>query len=284
MMMRSCFRSRPLGACTTALLLVIGGIALAPWRAWGGSLSAVASATRAPAPVGIPGRWSLKFNDQFAGTKLNSQHWSTGWFGRGITPGPNSLEQECYDPRQVAVARGRLTITAIAKRETCGRSQPYTSGLITSDGKYSFTYGVLEARLWAPGHGSIIADWPAFWADGHDWPQDGEIDVLEGSHGHACWHFHYPRGGPGACTTVRGAAAGWHTYAADWEPHTITYYYDGRRVGRITSGVTSKPMYLIINLAVSSIESPPATTPETLRVAYVRVWQRQAAPRRRGRQ
>ena len=37
-------------------------------------------------------------------------------------------------------------------------------------------------------------------------------------------------------------------------------------------------MYLIINLAVSSIESPPSTTPGPVRVAYVRVWQRQAAP------
>ena len=280
-MMNSWLRSRPFGACSTAGLLLIGGLALGPLQeASGGSLSPPARAARAPAPAGVPGSWSLRFNDQFAGSRLNAKHWSKGWFGSGITSGPNSLEQDCYDPRQVSVAHGQLTITAIAQRETCARSQPYTSGLITTDGKYSFTYGVLAARVWAPGRGSSIADWPAFWADGQQWPKDGEIDVLEGSHGSACWHFHYPRGAPGGCTTVDGAAAGWHTYAADWEPRAITYYYDGRRVGRVTTGVTSKPMYLIVNLAVSSTESPPAIAPATLRVAWVRVWQRRRHPSR----
>jgi beta-glucanase (GH16 family) len=278
MMTRSWLRRRPLFVCSTVGLLLIGGTALAPSRwAWGGGLSRVASATRAPAPAGIPGRWSLKFEDEFTGDRLNPDHWSKGWFGGGITPGPNRLEQDCYDPRQVSVGRGRLAITAIAKRETCGRPQPYASGLITSDGKYSFTYGVLEARIWAPGRGGRIVDWPAFWADGQNWPQDGEIDVLEGLHGRACWHFHYANGAPGGCATVHDAAAGWHTYAADWEPNRITYYYDGRRVGRVTTGVTSKPMYLIINLAVSGSASPPAIAPAKLRVAWVRVWQHRAA-------
>ena len=35
---------------------------------------------------------------------------------------------------------------------------------------------------------------------------------------------------------------GWHTFGADWEPRSITYYYDGRVVRRIRSGITHAPM------------------------------------------
>ncbi len=223
-------------------------------------------------PIGLRGHWRIAFDDEFGGRHLNHRLWSTGWFGHGITAGPSNLEQECDDPRQVHVHDG-LRITAVARAETCGgHQQRYASGLIETDGKFSFTYGAIQARIWMPGHGTRIADWPAFWADGQHWPKDGEIDVVEGLDGSPCWHFHYSGGGPGGCTSVRGAASGWHTYAADWERGSIAYLYDGRVVGRQRTGVTSKPMYLIVNLALSRAISPPNRVPETLRVAYVRVY------------
>ncbi len=67
-------------------------------------------------------------------------------------------------------------------------------------------------------------------------------------------------------------AGGWHTFAADWAPGSVTYYYDGIRLWRDVSGITSAPMYLILDLAVSSTVTPPATVPATMRVDYVRVW------------
>jgi hypothetical protein len=114
------------------------------------------------------------------------------------------------------------------------------------DRKFQFTSGFMQARIWLPGHGGRILNWPAFWADGQNWPKDGEIDVLEGLGGRACWHFVNP-------ATVRGGCAagtfsnGWHTFAADWEPGSITYYYDGRSARTIRSGITHAPMYLILN-------------------------------------
>ena len=72
---------------------------------------------------------------------------------------------------------------------------------------------------------------------------------------------------------VSGATAGWHTYAADWEPGSLTFYYDGRQVWRTTTGVTNQPMYLILDLAASNTISPPVIVPATMRVDYVRVWQ-----------
>jgi beta-glucanase (GH16 family) len=144
-----------------------------------------------------------------------------------------------------------------------------------------FADGVAETRIRMPGTGSRIIDWPAFWADGQRWPTDGEIDVVEGIGGMACYHFHYAGGGPGGCTTVKGAVPGWHRYAADWQPGSITYRYDGVPVWQHRTGGTSKPIYLVVDLALSNSQSPPNLAPERLRVAYVRVYQRRVSPKPR---
>jgi beta-glucanase (GH16 family) len=219
----------------------------------------------------VPGPWSLVFDSEFNGTSLDTSQWTTGWFGSGITPPVNSAEQDCYDPAQVSVANGELDLTAIAKAEECGGiTEPYASGIVTTNVNYSFTYGYVEARIWLPGSVEID-DWPAFWTDGQDFPTDGEMDILEGRNGSACAHFHNSAGALGACVSGN-FTGGWHTFAADWEPGSITYYYDGTEIWQDTSGITSAPMYLILNLALDSSMAPD-TAPATMRVDYVRVWQ-----------
>jgi beta-glucanase (GH16 family) len=66
---------------------------------------------------------------------------------------------------------------------------------------------------------------------------------------------------------------GWHTFAADWEPGSITFYYDGVLIGNETSGITAAPMYLVLNLSVSSGLGSSIVVPATMKVDYVRVWQ-----------
>ncbi len=225
--------------------------------------------TASPEPTGVSGTWQLIFDDEFAGTSLDTSKWATGWFGTGITGGVGgSSEQDCYDPEQVTVASGELDLSLIAKTETCnGASEPYATGFITSNGLFSYTYGFLEARIWLPGT-ATIDNWPAFWADGQDWPQDGEDDVVEGLGGSACYHFHDPSGGPGGCASGT-FTGGWHTFGSDWESGSVNFYYDGEMVGSVDSGITSAPMYLILGLGVGS----PAVAPSRMRVDYVRVWQ-----------
>jgi beta-glucanase (GH16 family) len=167
-----------------------------------------------------------------------------------------------------------LNVTATPS--TCdGVKKPYTSALLTTNpydgrtsGGFQYTYGALEARVYLPASGKHIADWPAVWTDGQTWPQDGEDDIMEGLSGEACFHFHSPLGGPGAC--VAGNYSGWHTFASDWEPGSVTYYYDGVKVGQITTGITSSPMYIILGIG---IDGPNPVVPTDMQIAYVRVWQ-----------
>lgn len=242
--------------------------------------------TPAPKPSGDPGTWVLKFDDEFNGTKLNTAKWSTGWLASGITGPVNSAEEECYDPAQVTESGGTLNLNLITKSESCGLADPvYASGIVNTDGKFSYTYGFVQARVWLPAGTSKpgeIANWPGVWADGQNWPADGENDIVEGIGGQACSHFHSAVS-PSGIGASRGAAeqaglsgcasgnyAGWHTFGADWEPGSVTYYYDGKNVGSVTAGITSAPMFLIIDYAAGA----PLQSPSTMKVDYVRVWQR----------
>jgi beta-glucanase (GH16 family) len=224
-------------------------------------------------PLGESGKWRLVFDDEFGGSGLDTSKWSTGWFGRGITGGVKADELDCYDPRQVGVSGGELRLTLAAKREYCnGSEHAYASGLVSTIGKFTFTYGFVEVKARLPASYGKVADWPGIWADGlGPWPTTGELDVVEGIGGQACWHFHDAAGDPGSCSNA-GYAGSWHTYGADWEPGEVTFYYDGRRVGTLTDGITSAPMYLILGLGVAPGSSVIA--PARLQVDFVRVWQR----------
>ena len=247
--------------------------------------------TQAPVAVGSlqpvgddPGPWNLVFDSEFNGSSLDTSQWSTGWFGSGITgPIDAPYELNVYSPAQATVSGGALHLTAVAEQNTDSNGTfSYTSGVVTTmaptypwtvPALFSFTYGYMEARIWMPGT-SGVADWPIFWAHGFS-PDatDGEIDIAEGMGGYVGATFHNSAGAQGTTFSTESLAGGWHTFAADWEPGSITYYYDGVEIARYTSGITSSPMYLVLNLAISSMLSPPVVVPVTMLVDYVRVWQ-----------
>jgi beta-glucanase (GH16 family) len=215
-------------------------------------------------PSGVSGNWTLEFDDEFTkDSSLNTTVWSPDWFGSG-----NTQNQTLMLSSSVSVSGGYLNLEATSSSGAIVSTNP-DDGQAGHTG-YQFTYGFAEAKIYLPASGSGIANWPAWWTNGQDWPTDGEIDIMEGLSGLACYHFHYTGGGPGGCAT--GDYTGWHTYGAEWQPGSVTYYYDGAPVGQITSGITSMPMYLILENSTGSYGGT-VVTPADMLVAYVRVWQ-----------
>lgn len=229
--------------------------------------------TTQPAP---PPASDEVFRDDFDGSRVDLAKWRPNWLAgddSSITKPVNSAELSCYDPAQVSVSGGYLHLRAVDRpcRANNGVTYRYASGLVESAHDFTFTYGRIEARIWLPPGSGAVQNWPAFWANGTGpWPVTGELDVMEGLSGRACWHFHSTAGGPGGCAPL-ASAGGWHTFAAEWRPGAVTFLYDGAQVGRIASGITASPMYLVLNLAVSNEIAPPAQLPSEMLVDWVRV-------------
>ncbi|MEE1787356.1 glycoside hydrolase family 16 protein [Streptomyces sp. SP17BM10] len=242
------------------------------------SPAASTSATPHPVlPTGIPGDWHLIFQDEFDGTSLDTSRWNVGnpyVEPQRITPPVGGQELDCYDAGQVAVRDGTLRITAVQRQQECGgKTLPYVSGMVNTKGRFSFAFGAMEARVYVPAapDGSV-ANWPAFWAVGADWPSGGENDVMEGLHGKICAYFNSATASTGSCAD--GDLTGWHVFGAQWQDGHVDYYRDGVYAATLNQGITSDPMWLMIDNAVQPTIGGPTTVPATLMIDYVRVWQR----------
>lgn len=264
----------------------------------GNSKKAVASYTSSVTPDTRD--WVQVFSDEFNGNKLDPTKWTTCYDWRlptdsGCTNSGN-FEQEWYIPEQVAVHDGAATLSAISSPVTVstrsGRmTYPYRSGMISTGRPnaqgnvlWSATYGYYEARMKFDGGQGV---WPAFWLLPTDrsWPP--EIDVMEflGSdptHVLLTSHWKDAAGQPQKdSSTIAGPdfTAGWHTYAVNWQPDSITWYIDGVAKKTVTGiAVPHTPMEIIFDLAIGGTlpGNVDASTPfpRTLQIDYLRVYER----------
>ncbi len=244
-------------------------------------------------PWGPDGRWRLAWHDEFTGRSVDRDRWRPNWLAdtdTAITKPINVAEKACYDPANATVRKGTLRLKAEHRpcRTQDGRSYAYTSAIVESAHDYRFTYGFAEARIRLPPSdgslapaGSCGPNWGVFLLNGRQHPEDGEIDVMEClSDDDVSWHYHHGTdddhlvegGYPPAWRDDMPGSDGWHTFAVDWQPDRLTFYYDGVQVGTTDVGVTDSPHYLIAALAVSG---SAVAAPQTMQVDYIRVWKRQ---------
>jgi len=198
----------------------------------------------------------------------------------------------------VVLKAGLLVIEA---RQEQFEGSYYTSARLRTQGLQEFKYGRFEARLKVPEGAGL---WPAFWMLGADfsedaedeanrWPNVGEIDVMEYLGREPDLIFgtaHGPgySGGDGFTRWNRQdypIADDFHTYAVEWEPDEIRWYYDGEHyhtVDRELVGnrewVFDDEFFMIVNLAVGGQFPGPIDFdlefPVYLYVDHVRVYQR----------
>ena len=222
--------------------------------------------------------WELTFHDEFNGNRLDTTKWIDS-YPDGVRTHSNN-EQQYYAPDGYDVRGGFLHLRA-EKRSMGG--MPYTSGIVTTYGKFAQAYGWFEIRARFPkGKGF----WPAFWLLPADkrWPP--EIDVLEilGHETNKVYMTNHWQDAQGRHLSNGGAwvgpdfSAGFHTFAVDWQPDVIVWYVDGVERFRSSKGIPSMPMYVLVNLAVGGDwpGNPDASTPfpATMDVDYVRVYRR----------
>jgi hypothetical protein len=210
-------------------------------------------------PVGVPGSWTPTFDDEFDGTSLDTNMWSTSWFNGG------TMNNTSTSPANVSVANGILTLTLSSQSVGALVSTNPSGGAGTG---FQMTYGYIEARILFSGSGSGCNDWPAFWTDGQSWPQDGEIDIAEGL-GTLTSNYHSNAGASNS-NTIPGSWCGtWHTYGVDREPGTNTIYWDGQEVRSYATDDGGSPQYLILNIGSGE---GSYVAGDTLQVDYVRAW------------
>ena len=233
-----------------------------------------------------------------------------GWamwpqFDTGFTEAGNGEQEWFIQPGDAqtasvnpfSVQNGVLTISANptpASMLPYVNNQPYTSGWIDTYHEFSQTYGYFEMRAELPAGQGL---WPTFWLlpEDNSWPP--ELDVMEmiGNQPNTLVttvHSQDPIGGGreispnhfaiGAGTYEPGMTTGFHTYGVDWEPNTITWYFDGQKVFQTATppDLQNRPMYMIADLAVGGYwpGNPDSTTPfpAQMEIDYLRAYS--AAP------
>ncbi len=266
-----------------------------------------------------------------ADTGLNLDNWCPQ-IGDGTTaannPGWGNRELQSYtgnkknigvneDLNKDGTKEGVLRITGSYEKDgvTCeGESKKnYSSARLRTttgtDALFNTTYGYVEARMSLP---ATKGAWPAFWMlpESTDiygaWPVSGEIDIMEtvgsfgtDAHNKACGTLHW--GNPNHVMKGSGYVdlstdyTYFHTYAVDWEPGKMTWYYDGEAIGTLEdwegaiSGASDalsfdapydQPFHILLNLAIDSGQFGGAANKATFQgdinmyVDYVRVYQK----------
>jgi beta-glucanase (GH16 family) len=248
----------------------------------------------------------LVWSDQFdgpAGTPPPASKWvhDVGAYGAP----DNELETYTDSPAN-ASDDGHGNLAIVARRQTVtgpdGLTRNYTSARLETQGLFSATYGLIEARMKIPAGTGL---WSAFWLLGNSinaagWPSCGEIDVMEtlGQDPFAVrGTIHGPDGRSGYSRgrdleSASSLASGFHVYGVSWSPNSITWLLDGIPYATVTSAdlapgqawVFNQPFHLVLNLAVGGNWPGPPNAytqfPATLLVNWVRVYDSRLRPTR----
>lgn len=231
----------------------------------------------------------LVWSDEFDSTALNTNTWN---YETGNNNGWGNNEKEYYtgDAANVSVQNGYLQISALNSSNYNNTGFNYTSARITTQNKYSFTYGKVEIRAKVPGDQGT---WPALWLLGNNintagWPACGEIDMVEmgtvtGLNNILCslhWgtssneiNQSYPNS-----ISVPGANTDFHIYSMDWRADHIAFYIDGTLLYSQpnNSGMPfNQNFFFIFNVAVGGSMGGNTInlgSGSTMYVDYVRVY------------
>ena len=234
--------------------------------------------------------WELVWQDEFTGDISADWVFETGNGNSGW--GNNELQY--YRRENATVENGNLVITA--RQESIGGFN-YTSSRMKTQGRKSWKYGKIEARIAMP---SFMGSWPAFWMLGENissvgWPACGEIDIMEHinverqTHGTIHWQDHNNTYANYSGSTPVSSVSDFHVYTIEWEATAIKWFVDGNlyHQASIANGVNGTSefhnnFFILLNMAIGG--NWPGFTidnnafPARMLVDYVRVYQKTTSP------
>jgi beta-glucanase (GH16 family) len=219
---------------------------------------------RLPTEAAVRNGWTLIAHDEFDGDTLDEDHWSAY---RGRTT--DDVGQ--HDPDNLSVSDGTLKLTSRGNT---------SAGLAWNDGQ---RYGRWEARVRSErgnGYGPVMLLWP----DAEDWPEGGEIDIMEipkGDRTTAHFTVHWADENTQGGTSAQADFTQWHIFAVEWTPDHIVGYLDGNEIYRNDDPDANPPrsMHLAMQQDIGPygddwIPARDDTTPQTctFEVDWVRIY------------
>jgi len=255
--------------------------------------------------------WAEEFKGS-AGASVDSKTWTSRYCGHGGENGGGTChnnEPQWYIPGAIKLD-GSSTGSAVITTTRTGQAPAgasclawsgcnYTSGRFDTQGKVSFKYGYIEARIKMPKGGN---NWPAFWMIGDNitsvgWPASGEIDIAEQG-GHQPWRnsaaVHYSTNGVpwdvgahtydygdfGSAASSTNYSNDYHLYGFAWKPDRMEFYVDGNLFFTLTKAEARTQnwsfndyFFVILNNATGGFGGDwDGWSVSTMHIDYVRAW------------
>lgn len=209
--------------------------------------------------------WTKAFDESFSNDLSKWTVWVGGAFNN---------ELQYYQAPNLVLSGGTLSIEA-RREAVVGATTPFNSALRSFD----YTSGRIEsimhfssgrttpsvrmaARLKLPaGYGM----WPAWWSYGDQWPQQGEIDIMEArgnlpnEYSTAYWYGKRPgvnQVANSAVTIQTGTSLTdcYHVYEVIWTKDVLTFLLDGvvvdTKSGGMIPNMFRKQQRVVLNVAV----------------------------------
>ena len=255
--------------------------------------------------------WADEFKGAI-GTSVDSAKWTARYCSHDAANGGGTChnnEPQWYYPGAIKLdgsVEGNAVITTTKTGQapegaTClaWPGCEFTSGRFDTQGKVSFKYGYIEARIKMPKGGR---NWPAFWMIGDSitdvgWPASGEIDIAEQG-GHQPWRnsaaVHYSTNGTpwdvgahtydygdfGSAASSTNYSDDFHLYGFAWKPDRMDFYVDGNLFFTLTkAGARTQNwsfndyFFLILNNATGDFGGAwDGWTTSKMQIDYVRAW------------
>lgn len=246
--------------------LASGATAVTDANASGGkAVKFSASNPGSPQPVGVPGNWTLKFDDEFNGTSLDTSKWAN--YCKTMNKVTTSLSN-------VSVANGVAMLQLASSGSGAIISTSSVDGCGDPANPYSLPVGgYAEARIYFPGtSGGTQYNWPAWWASGPSWPAAGENDIVEGYDSTlSAGNYHSPSGANNGPHPSGNWVNSYHTYGLWRKASSAEVYWDGNLVRSYSTNDNGAPQSLIVNVGAGNTTMYGAAS--QVKVDYVRAWQ-----------